>query len=854
MKTSHLPNAEGLIHFANAIMACKALDKIIDVSLDEIEQTFALPHSEMWFFLERSHRLRCHSVHSEPTAFPRPTPISIDDHFIWNTLQQTERPLYITDWTKVDAATRDRAGKLHAHGLLTIPLHLKDVWLGFINCWCFEADCAVDKQQMLETVGKFIALKMDNLRRQRLNRVFALEVSAIQTVTETLSQPASLDTVFHSILRAALALGQAIDAHIFLYDGEKVSFGAALWADGRTETPFKTPRKNGLTYQVARSGETVAINSILNHPLFRRFSYEWDNDGAIIGVPLKIGERVVGVMNVAFDETHPFDPVEVEAFQVLAAQAAIAIANAQLFARAQSELAERERAERKLQQSEGKYRALIENSVDAVYLMVEGHYELVNHRFEEMFGVTLAQLNASDFGPNQLIASQSQPILLAEFEKRRKGLPLLPHVELRARHIDGHEFDIELSPSVFPYRGTEAIQGIIRDITDRKRMEKQLQYAQRMESVSELAGGIAHNFNNILTAITALSSLALTEIPDDNPLHSDLTIIRNQADRAAALVKKMLYFSQRKALDIHSLNLNGIIDSASQFLSQFAGVNIILKKNLGEALPLIRGDIGALEQILANITLNARDAMPNGGKLTIRTDTVWVTADNLPRPDVIPGEYVRLSAIDTGHGIAAEDLPRIFDPFFTTKEPGYNSGLGLAMVFGLMKQLNGFVQAHSEENMGTTIELCFPALPDTMLTDETPHPPEALRGGSERILLLETDDSVQRVVKRILENVDYVVFTAGDGETAISKLRTANPPIDMVITCIDLPDMTGQTLFTSVMALNLAVTPLFIFIICGGKSSANVLSAEITAQYPVLKKPYSPIMLTETIRKIMEVQ
>ncbi len=853
-----LPDIYQLEHFANAIMACDSLTELIDVALEAIGQAFQLPDSELWFYLEKQNRLRCHGMHGKLADLPRPASTEAEKAVVWQKLLVSQQAFLLTDWQELDPPTRQRAIAVDAAALLSFPLQSANVRLGYISLWVSRSlqPLPDDLLVLIDTVGKFIALAIDNVRRKHVNRIFELEVSAIQTVTETLSEPSSLEVVFSSILRAALALSNAIDAHIFLYDGEKLSFGAALWADERVKTPYNQPRSGGLTYQVAQYGEIIAVSSIASHPLFAKQKFNWVDDGAIIGIPLKVGEKVVGVMNIAFDEAHPFHPMEVEAFQVLAAQAAIAIANSQLFARAQSELAERRRAEAALMESEEKYRALVEHSADAVYLMVGDKYELINRRFEEMFGVTLAQLNAPDFNPHTLIAPESLDALLAEIEKRRKGLPLRNSIELRARHIDGHEFDIELSPTVFPYKGTQAVQGIIRDVTERKRLEEQLRHAQRMESVGELAGGIAHNFNNILTAITALSSLALAEIPPDSSLHSDLSIIRNQADRAAALVKEMLYFSQRKELDIHPLDLNDLVTNITRFLTQFLGVNVILRKNLSENLPLVRGDIGALEQILANITLNARDAMPHGGEFSIRTNTVLFTPETMPQPNVSPGEYVVLSLTDTGHGIEPKNLTRIFDPFFTTKEPNFNSGLGLAMVFGLMKQLDGFVQAHSRLNEGTTISLYFPAVPrDVTDRTDTPHPPKPLTGGSERVLLLEIDELTRRVVKRILENVGYVVFTAVDGENALKLLESARPPIDVIVSSTKLPQMTGKEFFAAVMALNLPGIPAFIFTtVDGNETPADHLSPELAARYPVLKKPYSPVVLTEMLRRVLELR
>jgi len=303
------------------------------------------------------------------------------------------------------------------------------------------------------------------------------------------------------------------------------------------------------------------------------------------------------------------------------------------------------------------------------------------------------------------------------------------------------------------------------------------------------------------------------------------------------------------------LDVNRLVAGSVQFLKQFLGVEITLRTKLTTAAPIIRGDVGAMEQILANIALNARDAMPDGGVVTISTKIVEFDAASSPHPDIAPGEYVQISVSDTGVGIEPENLSHIFEPFFTTKLPSRNSGLGLAMVFGLVKQLRGFVQASSQVNTGTIITLYFPALRQSATEGDIPHPPEALPGGNERILLLEKDALSANVVRRILENVGYVAFSETTGEKGLELLRYASPPIDMVISCAELSDMTAASLYDAIVAFDppLKKMPQFIFTTARPRDNAsNSLSETLMKNYPLLKKPYSPVVLTETIRKMLE--
>lgn len=858
MATIKFPDVDKLNNFAATIFDFKSLQALTEGVLNIFGDTFGTPNMELWYFLGPTRKVRCHDATG--LCEPMPTAIlSIDEYPPAQHAFTRREALLMTEFCKADTALCRRATALNATELFIIPLVAGDDAYGFINIWCSEDTIHPTTQNVLQTAGYFIGLALEHLGNQRRKSMLELEVRAIQTVSKTLSGLASLESVFDLILQATLSLtdtDDASNAHIFLCDGENIIFGAALWKDGSRDTPFQTVRPNGLTASVAASGEIIAVPNIRAHPLFGD-TYDFNADGAIIGVPLKIGERVVGVMNVAYNKHHPFHILEVEALKVLAAQAAIVIENARLFDRAQAELIERRRIEESLRAEEVKYRALVENSADAIYLLCGDRYEFINPSFEKMFGVTLDELNNPNFDVyREIIAERGRDKLMAEVEKRKQGIPMLPQLELTGRNAKtGKEFDVELSRTEFIYNGKHTIHGIIRDVSERKKLEEQLQYAQRMEAVGELAGGIAHNFNNILTAITALSSLAMSEVPPQSNLHGDLRIIREQANRAASLVKEMLYFSRRKPLDVHPLNVNDFIRSSRRFLQQFLGVEISINLTLTDEPAFIHADGGALEQILANITLNARDAMPDGGVMTIATAVESFASTAASHPEMNDGQYVRLSISDIGLGIEPENLPRIFEPFYTTKLPNYNSGLGLALVFGLVKQLHGFVQAESQLNRGTTINMYFPALKPAETSESIPHPPKSLSGGHEHILILDGEDSTRKVVRRVLENVGYSVADKATGTAGLAYLKGAASPVDMVISCLQLPDMTAAALFQAILSEPLPQEnlPQFIFTSSRTRDEAEtVLPPEMLQIYPLLKKPYSPVLLTETIRKMLE--
>lgn len=284
-------SAKNLNDFATGILACTSLHELTTIVLPKLSALFDTPHAELWFYLITSDKLRCHASIGSPAALPAAPILSTAECVLWKMMRAENRAVFLSDWTQLDEPTRQRAAAIGAAEVFSIPLRANGDFLGFINIWFIDAPLAPLIRQLLETTGRFIGLVIEHLGRLRRNSILEHEVRAIQTVTQTLSQQASLETVFDAILRATLSLsdaGDALNAHIFLYDGETLSFGAALWADGHRDTPFTSVRPDGLTATVARTGETIVVSNMRTHPLFGP-DYEFNREGAIIGIPLKVG-------------------------------------------------------------------------------------------------------------------------------------------------------------------------------------------------------------------------------------------------------------------------------------------------------------------------------------------------------------------------------------------------------------------------------------------------------------------------------------------------------------------------------------------------------------------------------------
>ena len=514
------------------------------------------------------------------------------------------------------------------------------------------------------------------------------------------------------------------------------------------------------------------------------------------------------------------------------------------------DITERKRAEEELKQSEEKYRNLIEHSNDAIYLLYENKFEVINERFEKMFGVTQEEVRAPDFDFIQLVAPKSRELVIERAKMIAQGQEPSHRYEFSALTKDGKEVEVEVSVSYVPYRGGKATQGILRDITERKQLEAQLRQAQKMEAIGTLAGGIAHDFNNILTGISGYTQLAMAKLSPQHPLFEDLEKVEQAASRAAILTRQILAFSRRQVLEIKVLNLNKTIEDIMRFLRRIIGEHIDLNTVLAPELPSIKADPSAIEQILTNLCVNSRDAMPNGGELLIQSETVTLDEKYCEQhPWAAPGEFIMLLVSDTGIGMDDETLAHIFEPFFTTKEVGSGTGLGLAMVYGLVKQHNGFIDVDSELSRGTAFKIYFPINGEE--EEKTPSRTEEseVSGGKERILVAEDEDSVRSLIVELLEGYGYTVMSEGNGANALRVFQRVKDEIDLVILDAVMPLMGGREAYEIMKEQSSQTKFLFI-----SGYSVNLLEKKFILDQGMnlLKKPFTPNQLVAQVRQVLD--
>ncbi len=425
-------------------------------------------------------------------------------------------------------------------------------------------------------------------------------------------------------------------------------------------------------------------------------------------------------------------------------------------------------------------------------------------------------------------------------------------LEFRLRHKDGSYRWIYMQAS-----GLRGENGMLTrviachvDVTERKRLEEQFRQAQKMEAVGQLAGGVAHDFNNLLTIISGYSEILLPGLPTDDPRREMIGQIHEAGERAAALTRQLLAFSRKAVLEPKILDLNELVREHEKMLRRLIGEDVELTTTLDSALSPVKADPGQVGQIIMNLAVNARDAMPTGGKLTIETGNV--TLDEAAATlyvDAKPGPYVLVAMSDTGVGMPPHVKARIFEPFFTTKGPGKGTGLGLATVYGIVKQSGGFISVHSESNRGTAFKIYFPATLGHVSTGKSSAGIKPAANGTETILLVEDEVAVRSMVRSVLTRCGYTVLDASSGAEALGITRQYSGTIHLLITDVVMPGMSGREL---VEKLALRRSEIKVLYLSGFTDDAVVRHGVLQAEVAFLRKPFTLAALTYKVREVLD--
>ena len=516
---------------------------------------------------------------------------------------------------------------------------------------------------------------------------------------------------------------------------------------------------------------------------------------------------------------------------------------------------ERKSAEEALRQAEAKYREIFENAVEGIcQIAPSGQGLSANQAFATIFGFDTpdeAVQHISDISRQVYVDSAKREEIsraLAEggvvrnFECeacRRDGSRMWLLANVRATHgADG---------KILCYEGT------LQDITERKTLELQLRQAQKLEAVGRLAGGVAHDFNNMLGVIIGYGDIVQTQLPPEHPAFRNTIEMQKAARRAADLTRQLLAFSRRQILQPQVLNLNSLLDELSKMLHRMIGEDVELVFHPGQDVARVKADPGQLEQVVMNLAVNAKDAMPRGGRLLIETANVEVDEDFAHRHvPMRPGSYVLLSVTDTGSGMDASLLSRIFEPFFTTKEQAKGTGLGLSIVYGIVKQSGGYIWVDSEPNRGSSFRIYLPptAEAETAVTSFVPRPSSI--GGTETILVVEDDASLREIIRMVLTTAGYRILEAPNGAEALTLLRGTNESVHLLVTDIIMPGrVNGWELAQSAAVIKPAMRALFM---TGFGGELDTFGIAIAPDVMLITKPFSSDLLLRKVRETLDVR
>jgi PAS domain S-box-containing protein len=680
------------------------------------------------------------------------------------------------------------------------------------------------------------------VRRLRLENIQLQETVAIYELSIAIALAADSETIVRKMAEAAFQQGDASSVAVFLStsDGKDLRAAVALGNNADNVHGRRLPITHAVSSWVAHTEKLFSNPDELSK--LQPFPTDAGDLPGGISIPMRAAGKLVGMLHFSPLRPERAVPVgRIKTLNILAGTAASALHSAWLL--------------EELRTAEQRYRRLADNAPDVVF-----RYELQGGRRCVYMSPAVRQL--SGYAPEEfyrdpelamkVVHPEDRALLQAAFRGELKG----ETVTLRWIGLHGNTVWIEQRHVLVQDREGRllAVEGIARDITERVKLEEQLRQSQRMEAVGRLAGGVAHDFNNMLTVINGYSDLALSEAPLDSRLREHLEQVRRAGDKAAELTRQLLAFSRKQVLQPRVLNLNEVVETHFKMLSRVLGEDIdlvtVLEPNLGH----VKGDPGQLGQVLMNLVVNARDAMPQGGKLTIETHNV-VLDDTYARSHVgvTPGSYVMLMVSDTGSGMDAATASKIFEPFFTTKERGKGTGLGLSIVYGIVKQSGGNIWVYSEPGRGTTFKIY---LPRTHEQDETAAAaaaaaaPRRLPTGSESILVVEDDAGVRELTCTILRAAGYRIFEARDVHHAMALLREHKTQIGLVLTDLVMPEISGVVLAEQLKSITPEIKVLYT---SGYSDEVMVRHGHLEEGMPFIQKPFGAADLLEKVRAVLDV-
>src|ERR1041384_5979566 len=647
------------------------------------------------------------------------------------------------------------------------------------------------------------------------------------------------NTILHKVAEAALQQCDSDTVSIMLpaEDGRALCVEVAEGKDSNNIRGARVAVDEGIAGWVARHHETLAFQGRVDDPRFSPMNPR-DSIHSSVSMPMMVGSKLVGVLNVSSTKSRqPISVGETKALAILANLAAPALESARHY--------------RRMQETERRYRSIFENAVEGMFQTTpSGKIIEANPAMAAILGYESPEElieSISDLGAEVYVDSKARKRFLAEIEAQG----LIKGFEAQMYRKDGSRIWASVGArAIYDESGDELrFEGGIEDISERKLLEEQLVQSQKMEAIGTLAGGIAHDFNNLLTAIIGYSQLAASRLNEDDRMFKEIEEIRKAGTRAAELTKQLLVFSRKEVLQLRVMDLNTTVENVGKMIRRVIGEDIELVTSLDPELGRIKADPGQIEQVIINLAVNARDAMPQGGKLIIETGNI-ILDEEYTRLHfrVQPGAYVMMAVRDTDFGMEAETQSHIFDPFFTTKEPGKGTGLGLSTVYGIVKQSDGDIWVYSEPGRGTTFKLYLPCVERRAEESDYQESPAIIPRGTETILLVEDEALVRNLAALVLREQGYEVLESSSGEEALRIARYYHGSIHMLLTDVVMPKMSGKELSEQIKLIKPDISVLFA---SGYTDDAVVHHGVLEADMQFIQKPFTPNTLANKVREVL---
>ncbi len=661
--------------------------------------------------------------------------------------------------------------------------------------------------------------------------------SALYRIAATTSSAEDIGEFYAAIHGIVGELMYAQNFYVALYDPRSDTISFPYCVDEADPTPGPMRPGNGLTALVLRTGQPVLALDQDFREMVRRGEVELIGSDSVawLGVPLQRGGKTFGVLVVqSYDPRFTFGEAEKEVLMFVSRHIAVAL--------------ERKRAQEAVRQSEERYRLLFERNLAGVYRMtLVGRILECNDALARIFG----------YGSREELVDRDMAVLYPDAQQRREFFDAL----LRARGLANYEMRGERKDGGVAWTfqnaslladesaGEVIVEGTVTDVTERRHLEEQLRQSQKMEGIGQLAGGIAHDFNNLLTTVLGYSDMALSQLSPHDPVREDIEEVRKAGERASKLTRQLLAFSRKQVFEPRVLDLNALLADSSRMLARLIGEHIRFVTRLDPDLANVRADPGQIEQVIVNLVVNARDAMPDGGTLTVSTRNADVDEASSRRHfGIAPGRWVVMAVSDTGVGIDPETQKRIFEPFFTTKETPRGTGLGLATVYGIVSQSGGQIFVTSAPGRGAAFAIYLPRVSQRVAPSGSVAAP-APRRGTETILLVEDEDAVRSLTRRCLESSGYTVLQAASAEEALEIADRFAGRLDLLLTDVVMPGASGPELSRRLLERRPGTPVLYV---SGYTDAAMASHVALDAGASFLQKPFTPETLSRKVREILD--